>query len=265
MRNTGSKTDIPGDDQAEFNSGTNSVVFRLGTGANASTGGTLAIGATTTVQFQVQVGMSVPDQTVISDQATITAVGVTSGFPLTTKSSLATTTVVLPATPTINTTPNPTTVSLSNVTPPILTDSAVFAGGNNPTGTLTFKLYAPGGVTVVDTETVTVNGNGTYSTLHGYTLPTTGSVAGTYQWVVSYSGDANNNSVTGTLGSEPVTVQLATPNSSTSPLPGNITLTSGTPPVLKDSATLTGGFHETGTFTFNLYAPGGVVPSIPRL
>ena len=149
--------------------------------------------------------------------------------------------MVLPATPTINTTPNPTNVSLSNATPPILTDSAVFAGGNSPTGTLTFKLYAPGGVTVVDTETVSVNGNGTYSTLHGYTLPTAGSVAGTYQWLVSYSGDANNNSVTGSLGSEPVTVQLATPNNSTSTLPGSITLTSGTPPELTDSATLTGG------------------------
>ena len=258
--NAGPKTDSPGDDQAEFNSVTNSVVFRLGTGANASTGGTLAIGATTTVQFEVQVGSSVPNQTVISDQATITAVGVTSGFPLTTQSSLATTTVVVPATPTINTTPNPTNVSLSNATPPILTDSAVFAGGNNPTGTLTFKLYAPGGVTVVDTETVSVNGNGTYTTLLGYTLPTTGSVAGTYQWVVSYSGDANNNSVTGSLGSEPVTVQLATPNSSTSTLPGSITLTSGTPAVLKDSARVIGGFHDTGTITFNLFAPGGSVP-----
>ena len=114
--NAGHKTDQPGDDQADYNSVSNSVVFRLGTGANASVGGTLAIGASTSLTFEVQVNQSTPDQTVINNQATITAVGVTSGFPLTTKSSLATIAVVLPATPTINTTPNPTTVSLA--TPP---------------------------------------------------------------------------------------------------------------------------------------------------
>ena len=48
---------------------------------------------------------------------------------------------------------------------------------------------------MVDTETVTVSGNGTYTTPTGYTLPTTGTVTGTYQWVATYSGDANNNAV----------------------------------------------------------------------
>ena len=65
------------------------------------------------------------------------------------------------------------------------------SGGVHPSGTITFKLYGPTGA-VVDTETA-VNGNGTYTTPTGYTLPTTGTVTGTYQWVVSYSGDANNN------------------------------------------------------------------------
>jgi uncharacterized repeat protein (TIGR01451 family) len=87
--NTGAKTDAAGDDQAEFNVGTNSVVFRLGTGANATTGGTLAIGASTTVQFEVRVNASTPDQTTVTNQATVTAVGVTSGFPLTVLSSAA--------------------------------------------------------------------------------------------------------------------------------------------------------------------------------
>ena len=54
----------------------------------------------------------------------------------------------------------------------------------------------------MNTETVTVNGNGTYSTPNGY-LPTS---AGTYQWVVTYSGDSNNNSVSSSKGSEPETV-----------------------------------------------------------
>ena len=47
----------------------------------------------------------------------------------------------------------------------------------------------------VDTETVNANGDGTYTTPIGYTVPTTGTVTGTYQWVVSYSGDGNNNPV----------------------------------------------------------------------
>ena len=37
-------------------------------------------------------------------------------------------------------------------------------------------------------------------------LPT---VAGTYQWVASYSGDSNNSPATSTFGSEPETVQGA--------------------------------------------------------
>ena len=76
---------------------------------------------------------------------------------------------------------------------PVLTDSAKLSSGYFPTGTITFDLYAPDGTTVVDTETVTVSGNGTYTTPTGYTLPTTGTVTGTYQWVASYSGDGNNN------------------------------------------------------------------------
>jgi hypothetical protein len=56
----------------------------------------------------------------------------------------------------------------------------------------------------VDTETVTVNGNGTYTTPTGFTLPSS-SMAGTYQWVDTYSGDTNNNGIT--APTEQVTVQ----------------------------------------------------------
>ncbi len=44
----------------------------------------------------------------------------------------------------------------------------------------------------MDTETVTVTGNGTYTTPTGFTLPTSGTVTGTYQWDATYSGDTNN-------------------------------------------------------------------------
>ena len=70
-----------------------------------------------------------------------------------------------------------------------LTASANLAGGFGAlTGTITFTLFAPSGV-IVDTEAVPVNGDGRYQTPHGY-LPR---VKGTYQWVASYSGDADNN------------------------------------------------------------------------
>ena len=64
-----------------------------------------------------------------------------------------------------------------------LKDTAVLSGGYYETGTITFTLYL--GSTMVDTETVTVSGNGTYTTPTGYTLPTTGTVTGTYQWDAS--------------------------------------------------------------------------------
>jgi hypothetical protein len=96
------------------------------------------------------------------------------------------------ASPTLTTTPNSTSVILGPV-PAILKDTAVLAVGYLPTGAITFTLYQ--GVTKVDTETVKVNGNGSYTTPTGYTLPTSGTVSGTYQWDATYSGDGNNNGV----------------------------------------------------------------------
>jgi hypothetical protein len=63
-------------------------------------------------------------------------------------------------------------------------------------------LTSPGG-TVVDTETETVSGNGTYTTPTG-AVPT---IIGTYVWTASYSGDTNNQAAVS--APEPVTVTLA--------------------------------------------------------
>jgi uncharacterized repeat protein (TIGR01451 family) len=99
--------------------------------------------------------------------------------------------VVSPASPTISTTPSPTAATLSDTSPPLLTDSATLANGYHPVGTITFRLTGPSGV-VVDTETATVNGNGTYTTPTGFTLLSS-AAAGTYQWDAFYSGDVNDN------------------------------------------------------------------------
>ncbi|GGH35921.1 S-layer homology domain-containing protein [Paenibacillus segetis] len=81
----------------------------------------------------------------------------------------------------------------------VLKSSVDLAGGYYPTGTITFNLHAPGGA-VVDTETVAVNGNGTYTTPTGFTLTPSDAVTGTYTWYVLYSGDSNN--ITSTSSSD---------------------------------------------------------------
>ena len=160
---------------------------------------------------------------------------------------------VNPASPTITTTPSATAVTLgtSLVT---LNDTAVLSGGYYESGTLTFTLYL--GSTLLNTETESVNGNGSYTTPAGYTLPTTGTVTGTYQWDASFTGDTNNNSASETVASaEQVTVNPASPTITTTPSATAVTL--GTSLVtLNDTAVLSGGYYETGTLTFTLYLGG---------
>src|SRR5207245_2182717 len=94
----------------------------------------------------------------------------------------------------------------------LLTRSEARRVGTNPTGTITFALINPSN-SVVDTETVAVSGNGTYNTPVGF-VPT---IAGTYQWAASYSGDASNLGVSSVIGSEPESVSVATPILNTTP------------------------------------------------
>ena len=69
--NGGNKTDALADDQGEISAGT--VKFRLGTGANGTTGGAIPIGGSTTVTFQVTVNAGATGT--IANQATINAGG----------------------------------------------------------------------------------------------------------------------------------------------------------------------------------------------
>ncbi|MGH7135890.1 MAG: beta strand repeat-containing protein, partial [Pirellulales bacterium] len=142
----------------------------------------------------------------------------------------------------------------------VLTDSATLSGGVNPTGTVTFYLFAPG-VTPnatdsnnIYSDSVTVTGNGTYTTSMGNNpggyLP---SVVGAYQWIAVYSGDANNQSATSGYGNEPEVVAPSAPTITTN-AGGTVVLGSGDK--LSDSATLSGGTSPTGTITFYLFAPG---------
>ncbi len=76
-----SQTDVAGDDEAEYTAGTRTVTARLGTGATAAAGGSLAVGASATVTFRVTVNGGVLGQ--VSNQGTITAGG-SKGAPVTT-------------------------------------------------------------------------------------------------------------------------------------------------------------------------------------
>ena len=80
-------------------------------------------------------------------------------------------------------------------------DTANLTGGSNPTGSITFTLTSPSN-TVVDTETVAVNGDGNYTTPTGI-VPTQ---TGTYYWVASYSGDNQNVAVASGDTDEPVVI-----------------------------------------------------------
>jgi hypothetical protein len=108
---------------------------------------------------------------------------------------------------TLTTTPSPAAVIIGSGVR--LGDTAVLAGGFDPTGTITFTLLRAG--TVVDTEPVTITANGSYTTPTGY-LPT---VTGTYQWDASYSGDSNNNAASDTNDPSELAAALTPPGGST--------------------------------------------------
>jgi hypothetical protein len=72
-------------------------------------------------------------------------------------------------------------------------DTALLSGGSSPTGTITFALYSasdPTCSTVLDEVSDAVNGDGSY-----VSPAVTPTFPGSYQWVASYGGDANNHSV----------------------------------------------------------------------
>ena len=85
----------------------------------------------------------------------------------------------------------PTFRAAPSSTQPTSADTAVLTMGANPGGTITFKLYGPANPTCAGTPSFTsvrpVTGNGSYTSALALGLP-----LGTYRWVASYSGDANN-------------------------------------------------------------------------
>ncbi len=111
-------------------------------------------------------------------------------------------TAVGTVTPTIVTTPDPA----SGPKGILLNDSAALSDGNNPTGTITFKLFGVSDQTCqgapIFSNTVPVSGNGVYSTSAAFTA----GEAGTYHWIATYSGDSGNDSVSSICANEAVVI-----------------------------------------------------------
>lgn len=105
--------------------------------------------------------------------------------------------------PTITT----TTVGAGQV-PVSLSDSATVSGGVSPTGTVTFNLFssntaclaAAGSNTGADYTSPAETLSGGKATSGSFNATT----AGTYEWIATYSGDANNAAASTKCGDEPV-------------------------------------------------------------
>jgi hypothetical protein len=88
-------------------------------------------------------------------------------------------------------------------------DDATLSGlTGNAGGTVVFNLYSPSDTTCSGTpaytETVNVSGNGTYSTTNTTFVAKT---LGTWNWKVTYSGDANNGGSFSDCGVEHFTIE----------------------------------------------------------
>ena len=133
----------------------------------------------------------------------------------------------------------------------VINDTGVLSGGYNPTGSITFNLYGPAHTdcsgTPAYTQSVSVSGNGSYST----TNATPANAAGTWSWTATYNGDSNNKTATSGCTLETVTVDQASPGIKTTPSAGG---TVGAV-VINDTGVLSGGYNPTGSITFNLYGP----------
>ncbi len=103
---------------------------------------------------------------------------------------------------------NPNSPGMSTAQDLLPNDSAAIAGAtSNAGGAITFSLFSPSDATCAGTpaytQTVPVNGNGTYSTNNTMVHATD---FGTWRWLVSYSGDANNLGATSACGVEHFTI-----------------------------------------------------------
>jgi hypothetical protein len=127
----------------------------------------------------------------------------------------------VPPTATPTNTPVPPTATPTNVLTTtatgqkvVVSDFAAPTGFGTPTGTVDFQLFnnsACTGTPLYDSGPVALDASGHASTNGAATQPPTLSADATYDWVVSYSGDANNAASTSPCGTEQTSIAGDTP------------------------------------------------------
>src|SRR3989442_958191 len=153
----------------------------------------------------------------------------------------------------VTTTTVTTALSSASIVPgAVVSDSATLAGffgGFSSRGTATYSWFSGTGCTGTPAfiQTVSVNSvNGAIPNSRNVQFNTTG----TFQWQVTYNGDANNGISTSLCGSESLSVGKATPSITTALSPNSIVVGNSA----ADTATVTGGTTPTGTVTFSVYS-----------
>ncbi len=125
--------------------------------------------------------------------------------------------VVTQASPSISTTPSGGVIAGGAVS-----DTAALSGGASPTGTVNFALFAPGDTTCsaspVAIRTDTLSGGSANSG------NITGTTAGTYHWIATYSGDTNNTGAASSCGEEVVVTTGSLDHLMLSPASSSITV-----------------------------------------
>ena len=133
-----------------------------------------------------------------------------------------------------------------------ITDTATVSGGSSPTGTVTFVVYGPADTTCANGTVVgsPVALSGGTATSAAYTT----TAVGTYHWIATYNGDANNNAVGGHCGdaNESVVVNPTTPSITTS-------LVSGTKTGAAIGVTIGSSVHDTSILSSATADAGGTV------
>jgi hypothetical protein len=88
-----------------------------------------------------------------------------------------------------------------------LTDTATLSGGYNVNGgTITFKLTRPDNTTITVGSVTVTNGDNTYAAPAGVVA----TMAGTYTWSATYSGNATNNSAADNVVNESTAITTVT-------------------------------------------------------
>jgi Bacterial Ig-like domain (group 3) len=139
-----------------------------------------------------------------------------------------------------------------------ITDKATLSGGVTPTGTISFNVYGPGDTTCSTPlspapASATVNGDGDYTS-----GPFTTTAAGTYLWIATYSGDANNPPVSTKCGDANESSVVGKATTQTATVVVNDGTSTSTGASFHDTATVSGvnGIVPTGTVTYNFFTNG---------